>query len=47
MYFVSESAVFELFKYCQQYSQQIVENLEGDGLRSLASNFEKLIEDFQ
>ncbi|XP_065900650.1 plexin-A2-like isoform X2 [Dysidea avara] len=47
MYFVSESAVYELFKYSQQYSQQIIENLEGDGLRSLAANFEKLLDDFQ
>jgi len=47
MYFVSESAVYELFKYCQQYSEQIIENLEGDGLKSLAANFEKLLDDFQ
>ena len=39
--------MYELFKYSQQYSQQIIENLEGDGLRSLAANFEKLLDDFQ
>ena len=46
-YFVAESAMYELFKYCKQYSEQLIENLEGDGLKSLATNFEKLLEEFQ
>ena len=44
---MAESALYELFRYCKQYSEQLIENLEGDGLKSLATNFEKLLDEFQ
>ena len=44
---MAESALYELFKYCKKYSEQMIENLEGDGLKSLATNFEKLVDEFQ
>ena len=44
---MAESAMYELFIYCKKYSEQLIENLEGDGLKSLATNFEKLLEEFQ
>ena len=39
---MAESVVYELFVY-----EQLIENLERDGLKSLATNFEKLLEEFQ
>ena len=44
MYFVSESALYELFKYSSKFSLDLIEALEEEGLTNLAQNFEQLKE---
>ena len=44
MYFVSESALYELFKYSSKFSLDLIEALEEEGLTNLAQNFGQLKE---
>ena len=39
LYFVTESALYELFKYASRYGEEISEALNEEGLSVLASSF--------
>lgn len=42
MYFVSESALFELFRYASTYSDALLEALDEEGLTTMAHSFESI-----
>lgn len=44
LYFVSESALFELFKYASTHSEALVEALNEEGLVAMANSFEQVKE---
>ena len=47
LYFVTESAVFELFKFAAHYSEELMEALNEDGLITLAAKFGELTQSFK
>ena len=47
MYFVSESALFELFRYAAVYSDALLEALDEEGLTSMAHSFETIKDSLQ
>ena len=47
MYFVSESALFELFRYANMYSEALLEALDEEGLTSMAHDFETIKDSLQ
>ena len=40
LYFVQESALHELFKFAAQYSEEIIDGLNEEGLSIMATNFQ-------
>jgi predicted choloylglycine hydrolase len=42
LYFVQESALHELFKFAAQYSEEITDGLNEEGLSIMATNFQQL-----
>ena len=47
MYFVSESALFELFRYAALYSDALLEALDEEGLTTMAHSFESIKDSLQ
>lgn len=47
MYFVSESALFELYRYANMYSDALLEALDEEGLTSMAHSFETIKDSLQ
>ena len=43
LYFVTESALYELFKYASEYSEEIIDALNEEGLTIPAAGFDQII----